>query len=220
LLKQKRKTFSLTVTPNLEIILKSPEIADKEKIEKFLQKKWFWLEKQLNFFKQYQRKTYEKQYVSGESFLYLGRQYKLIVKKGENDGIRLAKNQILLETTANLRNENHNKKMIDDWFAQKRTELFTKRFAEVLKLFKYKNDFSLAERDMKKRWGSILKQKKILLNPRLIHAPKYCIDYVIAHELCHVKYKQHDKKFYDLLENKYPGWQKVKDKLEMLGTMV
>ena len=73
---------------------------------------------------------------------------------------------------------------------------------------------------MRRRWGSILKQKKVLLNPKLIHASKDCIDYVITHELCHRKYKNHDKRFYKYLQEKYPRWEKVKDKLEILGSMI
>ena len=61
LIKQDRKTLSLTVTPDLRLIVKCPFKAESERIETFLQKKWFWLEKQLSFFKKYQRKTYEKE---------------------------------------------------------------------------------------------------------------------------------------------------------------
>lgn len=70
---------------------------------------------------------------------------------------------------------------------------------------------------MKRRWGSFLSQDKVILNPKLIHASKDCIDYVIVHELCHLKYKDHNKKFWHLLDEKYPEWKKVKEKLETLG---
>ena len=69
LIKQDRKTLSLTVTPDLQIIVKCPLKAESERIEAFLQKKWFWLEKQLSYFKKYQRKIYEKEYISGEGYL-------------------------------------------------------------------------------------------------------------------------------------------------------
>lgn len=69
---------------------------------------------------------------------------------------------------------------------------------------------------MARRWGSYIKDKRIILNPLLIQAPKEAIDYVITHELCHMKYKNHDAKFYLLLETKYPNWHKIKEKLELL----
>ena len=73
---------------------------------------------------------------------------------------------------------------------------------------------------MKRRWGSFLNQDKVFLNPKLIHTSKDCIDYVIVHELCHMKYKDHDKRFYNLLTHKYPKWQKTKERLEMAGISV
>jgi predicted metal-dependent hydrolase len=69
---------------------------------------------------------------------------------------------------------------------------------------------------MPKRWGSYIKGERIILNPLLIQGPKEAIDYVITHELCHMKYKNHDSKFYGLLETKFPNWQKTKVKLELL----
>jgi predicted metal-dependent hydrolase len=71
--------------------LKCPESAEDERIEKFLRKKWFWLEKQLKFFKKYQTKSYEREYISGESYLYLGRQYKLTIKSGKKDSVVFTK---------------------------------------------------------------------------------------------------------------------------------
>lgn len=215
LIKQNRKTLSLTVTPDLQIILRCPEQTDGERIEKFLQKKWFWLEKQLSFFKKYQRKIYNKEYISGESYLYLGRQYKLSVKKGSVDSVSLLKGKLVITTTKEVSNSNQNKKIINEWFSNRTDKVFQERFDVVFEKFNYKNIPRLSIREMKKRWGSFLNKEKILLNPKLIYTSKDCIDYVIAHELCHFKYKDHNTNFYKLLKEKYPNWEKTKEKLEM-----
>ena len=83
--------------------------------------------------------------------------------------------------------------------------------------FAYERMPELVVREMQRRWGSFLEGNKIILNPRLVHVPKDCIDYVITHELCHMEHKKHDKNFYKLLDEKCPGWKKVKDKLEIVG---
>lgn len=217
LIKQDRKTLSLTVTPDLHIILKCPHQTDSERIENFLQKKWFWLEKQLSFFKKYQRKIYEKEYISGEGFFYLGRQYKLIVKRSKEDSVSLTRGQLIVQTTKAVSNGRHNKKLLDVWFATKAETVFQDRFNEMLTRFDYKNTPILSVREMKKRWGSFLNKEKIFLNPKLIQTPKECIDYVIVHELCHLKYKNHSTKFWQFLDEKYPKWERVKEKLETLG---
>ncbi len=218
LLKQDRKTLSLTVTPDLRIIVKCPQAADDDRIEAFLQKKWFWLEKQLSFFKKYQRKMYEKEYVSGEGYLYLGRQYKLIVRRAKEDSVSLTRGQLVVLTTKLVTDGKHNKKLIEGWFAEKTSIIFQDRFTEMLKRFDFKSLPRMSTRGMKKRWGSFLNQDKIFLNPKLIHTSKDCIDYVIVHELCHMKYKNHDKKFFDFLDQKFPKWKKVKEKLEIMGS--
>ncbi len=217
LIRQERKTLSLTVTPELKIVLKSPFEADGERIEAFLKRKWFWLEKQLSFFKRYHRKLYEKEYVSGEGFLYLGRQHKLIVKSGAKDSVGLLRGELCIETTKAVANGAYNKKLLESWFKEKAEEVFKARFKEMLERFNYVNIPLLAMREMSRRWGSFLSDKKIFLNPKLIHTAKECIDYVIVHELCHLKYRNHDKDFWQLLAQKYPKWEKVKEKLEIIG---
>ncbi|MBU4485696.1 MAG: M48 family metallopeptidase, partial [Candidatus Delongbacteria bacterium] len=68
---------------------------------------------------------------------------------------------------------------------------------------------------MKTRWGSLSQSGILTINIELIKAPKECIDYVITHELCHLKYKDHSPKFYKLLESILPEWKKLKHKLEL-----
>lgn len=218
LIKQERKTLSLIVTPELKIILKCPFQTDNERIEKFLQKKWFWLEKQLSFFKKYQRKIYEKEYVSGEGYLYLGRQYKLIVRKGKEDFIALSRGKLFIKTTKDVFNGNYNKKIINEWLINTRELVFQDRFYKMLLKFDYENIPIFMIREMKKRWGSFSGKNKIFLNPKLIHMSEDCIDYVITHELCHLQYKNHDLNFWKLLESKYPRWGGVKEKLEAMGS--
>ena len=215
LLREQRKTVSLIVHPNLKIVLKCPAIYSEKKIQKFLKGKWRWLENQIKYFKKYQKQILTKEYISGESFLYLGRQYKLVVKKGKDDKISLKHGRLLLSTTKNVANKKHNKKMLQDWYYQRTEKIFKEEYEKMLKYFKYDFQPKLITREMKKRWGSFLNHKKIILNPKLIQAPKECIDYVITHELCHMKYKNHDAKFYRALKKRIPNWKEIKEKFEL-----
>lgn len=215
LLRLNRKTFSLIVLPNLSIIVRSPFCAKQADINKFLEKRWMWLEEQLNYFKKYQHRKTEKEYVSGESFLYLGRQYKLIIKSTKISSVSLSKGILTCNTVDSVKNKISTKELLDSWYLNRAKIIFSERYDEIFKNFDYKEKPKLAIRKMSKRWGSFNRGKNIILNPLLIQSSKDCIDYVITHELCHVKYKDHNRKFYKLLNIKYPKWEVVKEKLEM-----
>ncbi len=218
LLRLDRKSLSLTILPDLSIVVRSPLLAKAERIEKFLQKKWLWIEKQLKYFKKYQSVKVKKDYVSGESFLYLGRQYKLIVRVAKVDSVTLSKGVILCYTTDVTKNRVTIRKQVKRWFLERTKAVFNERYNEVFKRFDYDVQPRLIIKKMDKRWGSFISHKSIILNPLLIRASKDCIDYVITHELCHLQYKNHSKKFHALLNKKYPGWEKVKEKLELRFT--
>lgn len=209
---QERKTVSLTVQPSLKIILKCPLDYNVDKIEKFLKRKWLWTSKQIHYFKKYKKKIERKEYVSGESFLYLGRQYKLLVKSGETEGVKLEKGRIVISTTGG---KTANKKLLDKWFEERTKAILQSRLKVMVKKFDYDFPPNLAIRKMPKRWGSYLSNTKIALNPLLIRASKDCIDYVIVHELCHMKHKNHTKNFFKLQESIIPHFQEVKEKLEL-----
>jgi hypothetical protein len=215
LLRLDRKTLSLTVLPDLSIVVRSPLNATIERIEKLLKKKWLWLDEQIKYFKKFQSNGSKKEYVSGESFLYLGRQYKLIVRAAKHDNVALSKGVILCHTTDSAKNRTSTKQKIDRFFADKAKEIFKERYDIVYKKFDYEHQPKLTIKKMDRRWGSFVRGKSIILNPLLIHTSKDCIDYVITHELCHLKHRNHTKVFYKLLAVKFPEWEKVKEKLEM-----
>lgn len=218
LTRHERKTLSLTVTPELSIILKSPLTVDSLRIEAFLKRKWLWMEKQLTFFGRYNHTQYKRQFVSGESYYYLGRQYLLKIEPGEHDQVSLSRGKINIALSR--KSKTLAKALLAEWYKRKTTQVFTERFLEMKKLFSYKNMPSLNVREMKRRWGSYLDSNKVVLNPKLIHLSKSCIDYVITHELCHVRYKNHDRKFFIYLDEKYPKWKQIKEKLELMGSLI
>ena len=214
LLRQNRKTLSITVRPDMGIVVKCPEYIKDERINIFLKRKWGWLNKQLRYFEKLKRKIYHKEYVSGESFRYLGRQYQLIVERSKDARVSLLKGKLMVFTDNYVSDGKYNKKLLEEWYKKRVRVVFEERLDEVFIKFNYSKKPGLVIRKMNKRWGSYLADKKIILNPQLIHVPKECIDYVIAHELCHVKYKKHDKRFFDLLKSKVPDWEKKKERLE------
>ncbi len=209
-----RKTISLVVEPNLKIFLKAPKEISEEKINNFLMRKWKWLKNNLEYFSKFQKKRKLKEYVSGESFMYLGKQYMLDIILGDSDSVTLQKNKIMLQTSNRITNFRYTRKVLNSWYEKQTNEVFNLRYKEVLLKFDYEFIPELVIRKMNKRWGSYLLNKKVILNPELIKYSIDCIDYVITHELCHMEVPNHSKRFYELLNKKYPRWNIVKDKLD------
>jgi len=195
LIQEERKTLRLTIYPNLKIVLYVPLNHPKEKIESFLKRKYLWITKQVKDLKRLQRDSSSREYISGESVLYLGRQYKLVIKKSLQDFIHFESGKIIVETTNALDNSVKNKELLEQWYMERAESVFRTRYKQMLKKFNYDFAPELSLRKMQKRWGSFLTKKKVLLNPELIKASKECIDYVIIHELCHLREMNHSNKF-------------------------
>ena len=209
-----RKTLGIKVYPDTSVKVFAPIDTDLPIIEQHLKAKRKWIEKQQRSFQTYLPKTPPRQYIGGESFLYLGRQYMLKIEPSTAEEVKLYQGRLVVKT---LNPEaTHIKKLLQQWYIARATILFNKLFEEQFYLFKR---FGLEKpilqiKKMEKRWGSCTPQQKIILNPELIKAPIVCINYVILHELCHLVHHNHSQAFYQLLESFMPDWQKYKQLLE------
>lgn len=209
-----RKTLALEILPDTQIIVKAPAGVSLDEIEDLLERKWLWLDKNLSAAKKLYKPRHERECVSGEAYYYLGRQYLLLVEKGD-DVVKLERGKLRIYTSKGLRNSSYNKKLLDDWYARRRNIIFKQEFLRALKLFEFGVIPRLGERSMQKRWGSHKADGQILLNPRLIETPREAIHYVCVHELCHRISLKHDKVFYDEMAKRIPGWQRIKQSLEV-----
>jgi predicted metal-dependent hydrolase len=216
-----RKSLGITVTPEMEVLVKAPTDTSIENVKEKIRKKAPWIIKQQSFFLSFQPKTTNRKYISGETHLYLGRQYRLKViseeLKMKNDEVKL-KGQFLEVRTSNLLKV---QQLVDNWFLERAKEKIRPMAEKLFNDFISKNNYSLftfhfSLRHMPTRWGSCTPKGKIILNPELIKAPKGCIEYVIIHELCHLIHHNHTQKFIDLQTKEMKDWEKWKMKLEKL----
>lgn len=209
-----RKTLGITVTPDMDVLVKAPKDSPISKIEEKLQKKAPWIIKQQSFFLAYHPKTTERKYISGETHLYLGRQYLLKVEEEKIESVKLKGKYIEVKTPDRSRT----KKLLNDWYLIHAKSKFHSTALPLIENFKKYNvePSSIVLREMPTRWGSCTPKGKIILNPELIKAPKGCIEYVIIHELCHLIHHDHTRKFIELQTKEMKDWEKWKTKLERL----
>lgn len=214
IIKEKRKSLAVEVYPNFSVVIKSPEQAKDFEIRDFIKRKTPWIEKQINYFKQFNMPE-DKIYESGSSALYLGRQYQVIIEKSLlRNIVKVFNNKIYILTPLPQKLDEINQ-VFSDWMIKRAEVVFNERLKICMKAFPELEMPSLKIRKLNKRWGSYLKKHEIILNPVLIKASKQSIDYVIYHELCHAYYPNHTEEFYNLLFLKMPNWEKVKEKMEL-----
>lgn len=211
-----RKSLEIAVHPDSTVLIKAPVGTRFEEIQMRVFKRAGWIKRQLDYFRQFEPRTPARQYVGGETHLYLGRQYRLKISSGERDEVKLIRGHFQIEVKGNA-SPDKVKSLLEVWYAEKATDRFRESFERCWPSFE---KLSLARprlqiRRMKKRWGSLSKNGTLTLNADLIRAPKECIDYVVAHELCHLQYHDHSPAFYRLLDMVMPDWKKRKHELEL-----
>jgi len=216
-----RKSLGIKVTPEMEVLVKAPADTTMEKVKERIRRKAPWIIKQQSFFLSFQPKTSYRKYISGETHLYLGRQYRLnvIIDKSKvlNEDVKL-KGQFLMVWS---HESSRVKGLVDNWYLEKANEKIKPLAQKLFDNFITRNNlphitFNLSLRQMPTRWGSCTPKGKIILNPELIKAPRGCIEYVIIHELCHLIHHDHTQKFLDLQTKEMKDWEKWKMKLEKL----
>ncbi len=208
------KNVNLNIKPDMTIQVTAHEKVPLSFIYDFVKNKGAWIVKNVRSFEDVlPNKQSEREYVSGESFKYLGKQYRLRVQKTKDEEkVKYFRGFIYLYVQ-DPNNFKRKEKLMDGWYREKAITIFQESLDKMSVLIKKYGveKPALDLRIMKARWGSaLLDSNTILLNTELIKAPKHCIDYVIVHELIHFKYNDHSEKFYKMLYSLMPDWEKRK----------
>jgi len=221
IIRRDRKTLEISVYPDMSIIVVAPIFATQSKIVEKVRKRVWWITKQIRFFNQFHPRTPERKYVSGETHLYLGRQYRLKVlhpsQEREIKAVRMTRGYLEIRLEKPYQPATI-KALTEGWFRRKALVKFPERLEVCISRFPSTDEYKpsgLVIRKMEKRWGSMTQSGRLILNSKLIHAPVDAIDYVITHELCHLKYDEHSCRFFNLLKKIMPDWEKRKTRLEL-----
>lgn len=199
LIKSKRKNITVTVETNGAVLVKAPEPLSEEEILQAVKKKAYWIVQQLFLMKDIKCQQYHRQYVNGESFLYMGRRYSLLFEDDaelKKPVVKLVRGKFLIRTN------NRDEKIVHDsmvrWYTERAQEVISKRIQYYEKYFPERKG-KIVIKDQKKRWASCNKAGDLMFNWKIIMAPSNIIDYVIVHEMCHLKHLNHSKVFWEEL---------------------
>ncbi len=211
-----RKTLEIAVHPDQTVVIKAPLGTEIEEIPKRVVKRAAWIMKQRAFFRQFDPRTPSRRYVGGETHLYLGRHYRLRIRKGTQDTVKLIKGFFEIRIQGGISSEKV-KCLLEKWYKEKAARQFNESIDRCWLYFKKISTEKprLQIIPMQKRWGSLSANGRLTLNTDLIKAPRECIDYVVIHELSHQRYNNHGTRFYQFLDKIMPDWEKRKHRLEV-----
>lgn len=208
-----RQTLAIEVHPDSRVLVRAPVDCPEALIAERVQKRAAWISRQLAEFERYRPRTPARQYINGESHLYLGRQYRLKLAEGVPTRVKLTRGQLVVTLPGGQEPERV-KVLLHRWYLDRARAVFTEVLGASLLHFKGAEHPRLIVRDMQSRWGSLSRAGSMTLNVNLVRAPRACIEYVVTHELCHTQHRDHDARFFKLLGQVMPDWEQRKQRLE------
>lgn len=211
----KRKKLTLTVERDSTIFVNAPEGASDEMIARVVESKRQWLFEKLQNAPKYQDRAHApgKEVVSGESALYLGREYRITLTDDSADVL------FNREFAIPRGNRLKTRQVFRDWYLKQAREVILPRayrYAEELGV--KVGEVSIV--DNRLRWGSCTAKNNIRLNWRLIKAPMAVIDYVVVHEMAHLLVANHTPDFWNIVRAKVPAAEKSKTWLKTHGQLL
>lgn len=209
------------VHPDGVVEVEAPPNREPTIIQAAVQKRARWIFDNLDSAKDARTYALPREYVGGETHFYLGRRYRLLVReeRAAPSSVKLVRGCI--EIVAPVADQAAIKRRLCHWYRVRAQDYFRRRLDHITASI----DWLCVSPPMKlvrmeHQWGSCSPAGSINLNPALIRAPRHCIDYVLLHEICHLKEHNHSKKFYALLDKHAPNWVDTKAELDRLAEIL
>lgn len=207
----KRRTVALQINAKGKIFIRAPYRTPKSFIENFVSKKANWLERKQKEIANRNEKYPKANFEDGSEFYYLGGKYKLCFSNEQKANILFYDKIIISKDWHNFP-----KLALIKWYKHQAKTYFEQRVLYQSNRLKI-NYKKLRISNAISSWGTCSRDNIISLSWRLIMADEKIIDYVIIHELCHVKHKNHSKEFWNLVQYSMPDYKIYQQKLKEIG---
>lgn len=213
LIKSSRKSIGIIVHTDGSVVVRAPHRATKKEIDEVINKRFDWILKHKKKFEEQGPAYSKREFVDGEKHLFLGKEYIMRVTVGAFNNVTINGEFIDIE----CKNESMVKPLMEQWYRQKANKLIPQIITPIVDKFNSLYDVSpnkISLKNMKSRWGSCSSKANISMNIKLIKSTESCIEYVMAHELCHLLQMNHSKNYYSLLTEFMPDWRERKKNLD------
>lgn len=210
-----RKTTDIIIDRNGAVVVKPPEFIKPEQADEIVWSKRMWIYKNLAEWKDLNRAAVLKEWVNGETFLYLGSRYRLLLIPDQEIALQLKDGRFILDARLAV-NQTGAKNAFIEFYKDKAHSRIPERvdfYAKKLGL----SPKNITIKDMSFRWASCGKSNSLQFNWRIMMAPGKIIDYIIVHELCHFRYKNHTDAFWNEIDKVMPDYPERKEWLKNNG---
>lgn len=210
-----RTQLAIHVHPDRRVTVIAPEARNVKDVLARVQRKAGWIAKQRRHFARFHPLPQERRFINGETHYYLGRQYRIRIRPAAQESVKL-KGRFLIIETKHPNRPARAARLLDAWYRDHAENIFEARLLRCLKEAPSLRmpPPKVVIRKMAKRWGSCTETGNILVNLELIKTPLDCIEYLIMHELCHLRVHNHGSAYYRLLSRCMPDWERRKARLD------
>ncbi|MFA0132186.1 M48 family metallopeptidase [Vibrio splendidus] len=204
----RRKTASIKVDEG-EVIIVVPKLLERDKIDKLLASKHQWIVEKIAQYQTASPATM-REYVSGESLPYLGRNYRLKVLKGDLAPTKLLNGRITVTVPDPSTQTHYIRRALTNWYkrhADKKIREKVRRYESLVGV----ETGVVRTKEFKSRWGSCTPYGDLEFNWVIVMAPNRVVDYVVVHELCHLIHHDHSPQFWKEVERVMPDYKDHKE---------
>lgn len=217
LIYRKRKTLSIKVELDGKVTVISPDLLKEEEVIDIVKKKAKWIIEKQNEVSIINAKKIKREGIEGETYLYLGREYKLYIDIKDNyKKIKAELSEEKLIVKSNTNDTKAIKLAIENFYRETTLRKVKERVEYYQKYFDVKPR-NIKSKEQKKRWGSCSYKNDLLFNWRLSMAPLEVLDYVVVHEMSHMVHKNHSKNFWNKVESILPDYKERHNWLKKNG---
>lgn len=207
--------IAIHVEPDGRVQVDAPSDAPLADVLAAVKKRSRWISQHVSAAKARLAHVLPREYVSGESLHYLGRHYRLKVIIDPAALVKAHMRGAFLTVTVPKRDSTTIKSALEAWYRQRAREVFAQRLLVIAEPLQWVHDLPPVRLQfMKRQWGNCSPAGRLTLNPWLVRAPREAIDYVLLHEMCHLKHHNHSRAFYSTLDRHMPNWREIKGQLD------
>ncbi len=213
---RRKKTVAVTVDPGGGVLLLAPENFSTDRLDAVVQRKAGWIVQRLRGVGSNGVPLSPREFVSGESVMYLGRHYRLKVDSGGTGEAKLRGGWLHVPAPAGAEQRDHVRAALVSWLRGHAAE----RLPERVEMWCPKAGVEMPRvviSDQKRRWGSCDRGGTIRLNWRIIQAPMRLVDYVVVHELVHLCHRGHGREYWQALGRLMPDYERRREHLRQRG---